>query len=205
VIALRSEAYEAGRIHAAALLEACAPFKADPVKVLIDTEDYPRIVRDLPMAEFIVGWFHCVEDMTGSSLREIWGHLSAGLESGKGKGKGQKQTGSKPNTSPQKQSKPLTAAQKKAAVWGNPPTDPPPGVRKPGMPHRLAEAIKADPRAKGFAVADAGNGIITLTPQRTPMPQEHKVPTPAKPPAAAPKAKPTRKPKKASTQTGLPL
>lgn len=87
MITLNPKAYEDGREYAEALIEACAPSGTDPVLVLSDTESHRRIVKGVEMAEFLVGWFHGSATVLGVTLRELWGHLSAGLETPGAKGK----------------------------------------------------------------------------------------------------------------------
>lgn len=61
-------------IYSEALLEACAKHGVDPVKLLVDTADYPKVAR-LEMVEFMVGWFHGVAEAYGALAEQLWAQV----------------------------------------------------------------------------------------------------------------------------------
>jgi hypothetical protein len=59
-----------------ALLEAAAKLKADPIKILTETAEVPKI-KTIDMVEFLVGWFHGVAEAQGVKVERLWAELVA--------------------------------------------------------------------------------------------------------------------------------
>lgn len=64
-------------IYAQAVLEACAKLKIEePLRVLVDTDDYPAI-RKISEVEFAIGWLHGCAECHGVIIEELWERVDA--------------------------------------------------------------------------------------------------------------------------------
>lgn len=61
----------AARDYCAAIDDACRRLKIDPIKAIVDTDDYPALAKQWQV-EFSLGWLRGVADATGLSVRYLW-------------------------------------------------------------------------------------------------------------------------------------
>jgi hypothetical protein len=70
-------ARKSAKDYVPALLEACAKGGgADPVAVLEETASYPKVVKHIDMAEFLVGFFHGLADQLEVDVGAVWRELA---------------------------------------------------------------------------------------------------------------------------------
>ncbi len=75
-IRLTRTAQDSAADYVDALIEACQTAGVDPVRVLIDTDAYPQVTKQIEMAEFLVGWFHGVAEAIGVHVESLWEALA---------------------------------------------------------------------------------------------------------------------------------
>lgn len=147
-IAFPAAVLASARDYVPALTEACGDDVA-PVDLLLETAAYPKILRRVEMAEFIVGWFHGVaEAVGGDNVRETYAQLLAAVTTAPA-------TAKRPSAKrerialvkPPAPAKPATAKRERIAVV-KPPA--PPAAVKPEI---SAPALPPAPISKREALA----------------------------------------------------
>ena len=141
------------RDYVPALLEACGDDVA-PVDLLLDTAAYPKILRRVEMAEFIVGWFHGVSEACGGdNVRETYAQLLAAVSA--------KRTTAKRTTAKAPPVAKRTTAKRTPANLA-------PAVAMPAVKPDLAPALPPAPISKREALAPLYSQAPAPAPQSTP-------------------------------------
>jgi hypothetical protein len=71
IIALNPYASESARTYVATLVDACRRMKIDPRAALVDTDDYPVLMRRT-MVEFSIGWLHGCAEASGCLPEQLY-------------------------------------------------------------------------------------------------------------------------------------
>jgi hypothetical protein len=73
-IKLNHIARESAEIYADVVLEACRKAKVEPIDALIDTDDYPKLLKH-PMVEFAIGWLTGCAEAHAVTLEALWNQV----------------------------------------------------------------------------------------------------------------------------------
>ena len=68
-------------IYAEALLDGCRRTKIDPIEALVDTDDFPRLLK-IPGIEFAIGWLHGCAEAHAVTVDALWEQVIAGATRG---------------------------------------------------------------------------------------------------------------------------
>lgn len=76
-IKLNPYARESAHIYVDAIIDACAKAKvADPRTAIIDTDDFPALLK-IPTVEYAIGWMHGCAESHGVLVEVLWDEILA--------------------------------------------------------------------------------------------------------------------------------
>lgn len=74
-IRMNEHARISARIYCDALLEACAKVKADPLRALTETDEFPRLMK-MSGVEFAIGWLHGCAESHEITVEALWTEIN---------------------------------------------------------------------------------------------------------------------------------
>ena len=154
-----------------ALREACEQAGGvDPVLVLTDTDQYPQVTEGIPMAEFLVGWFHGLADAMGLQVEAVWDLVPEPAKpKAKRKAKAKAKPEPEPEPTPEPTPEPPKAKAKPAPKAKAKPKAPAKAPKaKPAPKAKAAPKAKPAPKADAAKKADAKAALAKLQAKREP-------------------------------------
>lgn len=77
MIRLNRYARDSAHIYVDAIIDACAKAKvADPRKAIVDTDDFPRLLK-IPTVEYAIGWLNGCAESHSVLVEVLWDEIIA--------------------------------------------------------------------------------------------------------------------------------